>query len=357
MALNPSSVQELLPRRKLFGKDTQRLYTFNIVVTGRCNAACVYCHYYLARDRKSVAYDISDEQFDLYMDFVSYWYDIIPGYTTYRFSGGDPMVLGDRLFELAKRGFERTGTKPFVLTAGKALDQEWADKAKESKLSHAFVSIENPIRPARGAPNPYKVIKGIKELNSEQFPIVPGVCVIPNDCFDRLFEICSWFYNELGRIPVIAEINYGAYESPTEEQWQALARNLELVVDHFAEKTHLNLFSSVSPELAYGSHDPYIFELDLDNSYHMTRANFREKLHDVAARLGGENYPRLGCKAVECTWREFCENTKWYWRGDARNAPSVKIADYCRFKRLVNDIYYRSLVDHRHPDTMCSVTL
>lgn len=291
------------------------------------------------------------------MDFVSYWCESIAGFTTYRFSGGDPMVLGNRLFELANRGFERTGRKPFLLTAGKALSQKWAEKARASKLSHAFVSIENPIRPSRGAPDPFKVVKAIRELDSDEFPIVPGVCVIPNDCFDRLFEICSWFYDELGRIPVIAEINYGAYVSPTEDQWEALKVNLERVVEHFARKTHLNLFSSVSPELAYGGHDPYIFELDLDNNYRMTTSNFRDKLCEVTAKLGRENYPTLGCQTTDCAWHDFCVNTKWYWRGDAKNPPHVKFSDYCRLKRLVNDVYYRVLVDSDHPDTTCSIKL
>jgi len=102
-----------------------KLYTITIGVTGRCNAACSYCHYYRANNRKDVAYDISDELFDTYIDFVARWLDTIPGRITYRFSGGEPLVLGDRLFSLADRAYARTSLKPFVLSSGKALSEAW----------------------------------------------------------------------------------------------------------------------------------------------------------------------------------------------------------------------------------------
>jgi len=325
-----------------------KLFTINIVVTGRCNAACSYCHYYLARNRKEVAYDISNELFDVYMGFVSYWNKVVPGTTTYRFSGGDPMVLGDRLFDLANRAYKQTSIRPFVITAGKALSREWIDKAKTSAISHLYVSIENPIRPAKGAPSPHKVIKEIKELDSQELPIIPGVCVIPNDCFKNLYDICSWFYDQLGRIPLIAEINYAAYVTPTEPEWVALQSNIERVICEFASKTPLNLFSSISPELAYGTIDPYIFELDLENSYGMNMGNIPETLDSVLEKLRFKNYPALICKNKDCSWWEFCGNTKWYWQGDKVNGRTRKLDDYCRFKRIINDAYYKALVDPAH---------
>src|SRR3989338_6781047 len=114
----------------------EHVYTLNVVVTGRCNAACTYCHYYAKHDRKSIAYDIPDELFETYMDFIHYWSEKMPGKTSYRFSGGDPMVLKDRLFRLADTGFRKTSMRPFVLTAGKALKREWAARARGSAISH-----------------------------------------------------------------------------------------------------------------------------------------------------------------------------------------------------------------------------
>jgi MoaA/NifB/PqqE/SkfB family radical SAM enzyme len=325
-----------------------RLFTFNVVVTGRCNAACTYCHYYLQHDRKAVAYDIADEQFDVYMDFIAYWLEQVPGYTRFRFSGGDPMVLGERLFALAERGYARTGVAPFILTAGKALNERWVTKARESRISHVFVSVENPLAPDPGAPNPIKVVTAIGELDSPDLPIVPGVCVVPNELFGQLYEICAWFYERIGRIPVIHEINYDAYRRPTEDQWRALERNVARVYREFYRVTPLNLFPSVSPELGYGAFDPYIFELDLENTYEMTADNYRAKLGDVTGRLIDSNYPVLRCPQTGCDWWEFCDNTKWYWQGDRFNSKQAKLSDYCRFKRLLNDAFYREIIDQEH---------
>jgi hypothetical protein len=325
-----------------------RLYTINVVVTGRCNTNCTYCHYYSGRERSQVSYDISDSQFDTYMYFIAEWSKQVNGLVSYRFSGGDPMVLGDRLFALSKRGFEITGIKPFILTAGKALNSEWVDKAKQSPISHVFVSIENPIAPDPGAPNPFNVIKSIQEYNSNDLPIVPGVCVVPNHCFANLYEICSWFYEQIGRIPIISEVNYAAYTSPTEQQWQDLAVNLEKVISVFQTKTSLNLFPYISPELNYGTYDPYIFELDLENSYEMNHANYQSKLQDVMRKLFDINYPSLNCGQTGCDWFDFCGNTKWFWQGDKNNSYAIKSSDYCRFKRIVNDAYYKVLVNPSH---------
>ncbi|BCQ30296.1 hypothetical protein NK8_84870 (plasmid) [Caballeronia sp. NK8] len=328
-----------------------RLYTLSIIVTGRCNAACTYCHYYLSHDRKSYSYDISDELFETYLSFINLWKQEVGGILSYRFSGGDPAVLGDRLFELANIADRKTGIRPFVLTAGKKMDAEWVSKARASALSHVTVSIENPVRPDKGAPNPFKVVRSIARFDSVALPIIPGVCVVPNDCFKHLYEICRWFYEELGAIPSIAEANYGAYCSPTEQEWQELGDNLSRVIGDFLRKTPLSLFGSVAPELTFGGRDAYICDLDLENSYRMTSENVPSKVSQVLKRLTETNYPQLGCASSTCPWWESCENTKWYWQGDAKNPRDVKVSDYCRLKRLLSDAFVRCTVDAKYPKT------
>lgn len=340
-----------LPGGREGRSDRQKLFTFSIIVTGRCNVACTYCHYYLARNRAAVEYDLPDAQFDAYLQFIGLWRKAVGGYVQYRFSGGDPMVLGKRLFTLADRGFEVTGLKPFILTAGKALSPRWVEQAQKHSISHVFVSIENPFAPDPGAPDPVKVARAIKQSHSESLPILPGVCVVQNKDFVRLYDICCWFFEKLGKIPVISECNYAAYVPPTETEWSALQQNIERVIQTFYGKTPLKLFPYVSPELAYGGNDPYVFDLDLENKYGMTLQNYEAKLQEFLVRLDGSNYPVLECPEKACHWWEFCDNTKWFWQGDRQNGSVLKLRDYCRFKRLLNDAYYRQLVDCTHPDT------
>lgn len=335
----------------------EKIYTFSVGVTGRCNSRCSYCHYYANRARKSVAYDISDEQFLAYMDFIRYWCENIKGITSYRFSGGDPLVLGNRLFELAEMGFKKTGLKPFILTAGKELDKEWVGSALQSKIGHVFVSIENPIKPDRGAPNPFRIVEAIRKYDSLRLPILPGVCVVPNDCFKHLYDICEWFYKELGRIPLICEVNYSTYQSPSAEEWRALEDVIPAIITDFFSKTQLNLFSSVVPEYAYGGKDPYVFDLNLENTHEITRQNYRSKLDSFVRHLESVNYPKLHCDQVECPWGEFCQNVKWYWLNDTTKNPPKKQSDYCRFKRIISDAYYRILVDQKHETTSCNIVM
>lgn len=343
-----SKLETLLPGSRLGRQERNRIFTVSIEITGRCNSTCSYCHFFATRDRKEYGYDISPALFDNYMKFIKYWKENVKGELSFRFSGGEPLVLGDKLFDYSNHAFKVTGIKPFILSVGKTLDKEWVEKAKTNSISHVFVSIENPINPDKGAPDPNKTIKKIKELNSVELPILAGVCVVPNSNFKDLKKTCDWFYENLGYIPSIAEINYDVYVSPTEHEWRALEENLHLIYQTYYGKTNLNLFHSVSPELSYQGNDPYLFSLDLENSYGITDSNQSEKIVSVINNLEGLNYPSLNCQNTSCDWWEFCDNTKWYWQGDNNNSKNEKIKNYCRFKRLLNDAFYKTVVDVTH---------
>lgn len=335
--------------------DNEKIYTVSVGVTGRCNCHCTYCHYFKSRSRQQFAYDISDSQFDVYMRFIKLCSERINGKLSYRFSGGEPMILGERLFELANRGFDITNIKPFILTAGKKLNKNWVVSAQNSAISHAFVSVENPIFPDPGAPDPKRIVRLIKEYSTDKFPIRAGVCVIPAKAFRNLYDICTWFFEELGYIPLICEINYDSYQSPTENEWMDLQNVLYDVVHDFGLITPLNLFSSVIPEYAYGGDDPYLFELNLENSHNLLQNNLEDKLIEVFRSVHAVSYQPLVCSQNACPWLDVCNNTKWYWQHDKILSRKDKLKDYCRFKRIASDAYYRVFVDSSHGETECSI--
>lgn len=78
----------------------------------------------------------------------------------------------------------------------------------------------------------------------------------------------------------------------------------------------------------------------------------KRRIEEFLDRLDGVNYPSLKCPERECNWWEFCDNTKWFWQGDRQNDSVQKLREYCRFKRLLNDAYYRELVDGQHARTV-----
>jgi hypothetical protein len=289
------------------------------------------------------------------MRFIKLCNEHIEGKFSYRFSGGEPMILGERLFELANKGFGITNIKPFILTAGKALDKNWVVEAQNSAISHVFVSVENPVFPDPGAPDPKRIISLIREHNTDKLPIRAGVCVIPVKAFRHLYDICTWFFEELGYIPLICEINYDSYQRPTESEWMDLQDIFYDVVHDFGQITPLNLFSSVIPEYAYGGDDPYLFELNLENSNNLSLDNLEDKLIEVFRSVHTVSYQDLACSQNECPWQDVCSNTKWYWQHDRVLSREEKLRDYCRFKRIASDAYYRAFIDETHVGTECSI--
>jgi sulfatase maturation enzyme AslB (radical SAM superfamily) len=238
----------------------QSNFTFTITSTDRCNVACTYCHYYSAggkaakrnggTSRRLFRSDIDDDTLGGYFQFIAYFKNKYPRTNVfYRFSGGDPMVLGDRLFEMAARGYDIVGAKPYMLTAGKALNEKWVEKAKRSALSHARVSLENPLNPDPGAPNPHLVLSKIKALNSEQFPLQLGLTVVRNQDFAKLYEICDYVYQEIGILPNLAEINYDQFVVPTDQEIEDFQENIYKIFKRWLGKSRINVFAHISPEI------------------------------------------------------------------------------------------------------------
>jgi hypothetical protein len=81
------------------------------------------------------------------MNFVNYFKENSKTLVQWRMSGGDPIVLGERLFSLAEKGYKITGIHPYILTAGRGITEEWILKARKSPLQNAFISVENPFDP------------------------------------------------------------------------------------------------------------------------------------------------------------------------------------------------------------------
>lgn len=222
---------------------------FSVIVTERCNLKCSYCHFYKTVSRDSIR-DMSKELLEQYMHFLKYFTNTVGGEKTIRFSGGDPIVLGDNLFDMADIAYKISGLEPYFLTAGKGINEKWIEKARRSAFTHAFISLENPINPDSGSVNPYETIKKVKELSTPEFILDFGVTVVSNEHFKNIYKICKIVFEETGKLPKIQEINYLPYESPTDEQLNQLYENLVSVISEFHSKASMDFFSYISPEFS-----------------------------------------------------------------------------------------------------------
>lgn len=325
-------VEELL-------NDENSITLFNIEWTTRCNNACTYCHFFAWKYDKSFCKDIEDDLFDTYTDFIKYFSEHTKTMVQYRFSWWDPIVLWDRLFDLADRGFKKTGIKPYVLTAWRWINEEWVEKGKKSALQNAFISVENPFNQDPWANPTENVIESIKKYNSEEFPLQLWSCIIKNEYFSRLLEICDYFYNETWQIPTIHELNYSAFEVPSDEQLKDLREQLEKVLIKYGDKLLLRLFPSVFPELCFWGKMVYLSDLPVRDSHDFNNKNNNERLDYMSRRFLWFSYPKVECKKP-CELHDFCKNVKRFrqydWNG---NIDTKRTIIYCKMKKILSDVY------------------
>lgn len=138
------------------------IWALSITITGRCNCNCSYCHFYAKRNRIDYNIDMLEERLDNYIKLISFIKEKYHKNLQIRFSGGESLVIGNKLFEYSENIYKSTGIKPYVLTNGRLLSDEIISKSKKHKIAAYLVSIENPFDMAEGAPLTNEVLSKIK---------------------------------------------------------------------------------------------------------------------------------------------------------------------------------------------------
>ena len=333
-----------LPPAAMTTARSRSLWHFSVIVTESCDQTCSYCHFYRTMGRRPRHREIEPHLFERYLLLVRRFADLVDADVDLRLSGGEPLVLGARLFELTRRAYATSGIAPYVLTAGSRLSEEWIEDATDAGIKYVMVSIENPLSPDPGAPDPFAIMRRIARLSSPKLPLFPGVTIVRNEFFHRIHEICRIVFDEIGVLPSIQELNYQLYESPSDVELKHLYRNMKRVVREFAKYSSINMFAYVAPELCTVSFDreAYLMELSFDDRYGVDR-DLSEVVGAVITK-SRENYPELQCRNEMCEWYSGCRYVKWLWR-----APSVGVSreqkqrDYCRYKRAVCSAFYDAL--------------
>lgn len=314
----------------------------SITATGRCNASCSYCHFYASRMRPKMMYDINQHIFRYYIDLIKYIKeDIGHRKITYRLSGGEPLVMGDSVFDMSQYGYDKLGLKLNILTNGIALNDNMIESAKKSNIGAFIVSLENPFEVADGAADPVKIIEKIRQYNSDDLQVLPGIVIVSNRMFNKLEQICDYFYENMGCIPPISEKTYDFYESPTTDELVALKENVANIVEKYSEITSLELFPYIIPEINNNGGNEYLVELDIEGN--AVKETYKAS-YDFLINKINKSYPMVQCDK-QCDWSEFCARRKWLWDYSTNSIDAeIKRKDYCLLKQSLCEGYLEGMV-------------
>lgn len=322
-----------------FGLSPDEVLCFSILITGRCNINCSYCHYYAYQRRSEVNFNLSRENFERYVALIKYTQANYHSNIQVRFSGGEPLSSGKLVYEYASMLYDETGIKPFVLSNGKAIDESVIERSKRSNIRAFVVSLENPFEIDPGSVSPEKIINIINTHNSQELPVIPGVVIVPNDHFKNLVAICDYYYERLNQMPTILNLDFSFFKSPTTNELLALKSNLERLLEKYFSKAPLNLFGYIVPELATGYKQFYIAELDLANTKGISGTDLESDLISLQKGLNEAYFPFF-CPNKSCDWHSNCRRLKWVWKNDFNG--------YCSLKKTISEAYFEFSVKAHH---------
>jgi MoaA/NifB/PqqE/SkfB family radical SAM enzyme len=164
----------------------------NINVTWFCPVKCKYCHITSKASREDPV--VLDEK-KLIKECKK---GMKLGVKEYRFSGGEPLFLGDKLFEYAEVVYKITDKKPAVLTSGFYMNEIWLKKAR-GRFSGIYISVENPLGPLQTVVDFNKMLDVIRNNTSKELPIKYGVTLVTAEHFKNLGKIFKMMYGNVNR--------------------------------------------------------------------------------------------------------------------------------------------------------------
>lgn len=323
------------------------IWALSITGTGKCNCDCSYCHFYAVRDRKEYNIDMPETLFKNYVELIKVIKEKYHNNIQVRFSGGEPLVMGEKLFEYSKYLYEKTGIEPFVLTNGRLLNEGIIQKSKDAHISAYMVSMENPFDQSEGAPKTDEVLEKINTLNCDEVNVIPAIMVVKNDSYCRLFDICNYVYDRIHMLPSFSELTYHAYEIATPKQVEDLYYNIKQIAKKYYGKEAIRFFPYVSPELYANNQKNYMTELDLENSIEISDTNASEVADRLYNKLHASYQPNP-CENKTCDWYDDCRIIKWLWLYTYNNpnmSVEQKLKSFCELKKAINNGLYDGIME------------
>lgn len=305
----------------------------SIAVTSRCNLHCSYCHYNSRITSHLSNADIEDDVFDHYLKLIDWIRSTLHENIQIRFSGGEPLLLGDRLFRLAEKVYSRLGETVHVLSNGVLVNSSTVKSSSSAGISAFLLSIENPYDVDKGSINPVSVIDKIISFNNDVVQVQPAVVIVRNHEFYRLTELMDWFYDKIKKLPTVSELNFSSFIQPTGRELNYLSEEVAKIVKKYIDKTPVVLFPYIVPDLAYCYENKYLIEFGVaPDHYNFSHSSMTDCTSEIIRYLN-DAYPESKCNKFDCSWREGCKRVKWVWENNLQN--------YCAMRTAICEGYYK----------------
>ena len=171
--------------------ETYPLSSLHFELTSKCNAFCKHCY------NNSGVNNTDEMTPDKWIEFSKY---IVKNGGVFEclLSGGEPLLLGDKLFEIMDI-LHNDGTIFLVMTNGYLLTEEMAKKFKKYQYLWFQVSVDGSnaryhdwFRQAEG--NWDKAVKGAKAIVDNDIPLKIAHCVTPYNLKD-IDDMCDLAYS------------------------------------------------------------------------------------------------------------------------------------------------------------------
>ncbi len=209
-----------------YNKNDLSVLTFN--VTWECHVRCDYCYRanHISHDDDLI---LSEENLIKESNNAKQ-YDI----KEYRFSGGEPISIGDKLFHYADIVTDITKQKPILLTSGYGITEKWLKKAR-NKFRNIAVSVENPFNPLQKQVNNKRILDIMKSNISSELPFSYGLTLLTAADFKNINKIFDYLYEYLNgkTMPQLEYLSIRDFVQPSKNQISDLTQSTKKLFEKY----------------------------------------------------------------------------------------------------------------------------
>lgn len=273
----------------------------SINVTWYCPVKCSYCHILFKashRDKTILSKRVLKQEVINARNL---------GIEDIRFSGGEPIAIGNKLFEYAKIVFDNFGKKPSILTSGIGINDEWLRKAS-GLFSGILISVENPFNPLQFVTNADKLLRQIKENHSKELPLYPGLTIVHPSDFNKLPEIFDYIYDATDQIsyPQLGSLSHRDFKTLSKEELHNLESSTEKIFTKYGYLKYYFTDFIGSLDLSLKNTRRIVVNLNPNGLYGFHR-NLMEAIENKKrSEESNDIAQKLSPLCNKCRWNDIC---------------------------------------------------